>query len=178
MSIIQEAIKKVEKEKELELNCGKIPIPDMKKADAPGQVKIELPAMPPKKKAPAQSRLRFALVLIFAALSIAFIVNQLLWQGSSPDVSPAAKDPAEAPSRQEVVYKSAPRAKTTRQNAPVKAPSFNLSGIMFLEDGPRAVINNSMVEVGDTIGGGLVTKIDKKRVVLSCNDTEIIVYLK
>lgn len=57
-------------------------------------------------------------------------------------------------------------------------PSLMLNGIMYLEERPRAIINNSIVEAGDSVGGATVTKINPKNVVLEYNDVEITLNLK
>lgn len=57
-------------------------------------------------------------------------------------------------------------------------PEFELNGIMYLEGGPRAIINDSMVEIGDVVNGAKVIKIEKRGVALQYNDTEIALKLK
>ncbi len=44
---------------------------------------------------------------------------------------------------------------------------IRLSGILWDEDSPRAVINEEILKVGDKISGSTVTSIEKDRVVLS-----------
>ena len=64
---------------------------------------------------------------------------------------------------------------------PVQALSiedFELSGIMHLEDGPRAIINNITVVEGDKIEGALVTSIDEDSVVLTRKNADITLRLK
>lgn len=57
-------------------------------------------------------------------------------------------------------------------------PGLTLNGIMYIEEGPRAIINNSIVDVGDLVSGAKVTKINPKNVVLEYNDVEITLNLK
>jgi hypothetical protein len=52
-------------------------------------------------------------------------------------------------------------------------PDYILSGVMQLVDGPRAIINNVMVGVGDVVNGAKVMKIDKNGVILKKKDSEI-----
>lgn len=52
-------------------------------------------------------------------------------------------------------------------------PGFILSGVMQLVDGPRAIINDVVVGVGDVVNGAKVLKIDKNGVVLKKRDSEI-----
>jgi hypothetical protein len=55
---------------------------------------------------------------------------------------------------------------------------FTLSGIMDLEDGPRATINNATLSEGDNVGGAKVVKINNDSVVLKKRDAEIVLHLK
>ena len=57
-------------------------------------------------------------------------------------------------------------------------PDLTLNGIMFLEAGPRAIVNNSIVEVGNTVSGATVTKINRKSVALEYSGVEITLSLK
>jgi type II secretory pathway component PulC len=50
---------------------------------------------------------------------------------------------------------------------------FVLNGIMFLVDGPRAIINDIMVGEGETVGGAKVAKIKKDKVVLEYKESEV-----
>lgn len=57
-------------------------------------------------------------------------------------------------------------------------PDFALNGIMYVEGAPRAIVNNSMVEVGDTVDGAKVLRIEKRSVVLQHSGSEITLSLK
>jgi len=50
---------------------------------------------------------------------------------------------------------------------------FVLNGIMYLVDGPRAIINNIIVGEGETVNGAKVEKIKKDSVLLKYNDSEV-----
>ena len=56
-------------------------------------------------------------------------------------------------------------------------PAFILSGIMYLEDKPQAIINGHVLEEGDKISGATVLVIEKDCVLLDLNDTNIKVEL-
>jgi hypothetical protein len=58
------------------------------------------------------------------------------------------------------------------------SPEFVLNGIMYLEGSPRAIVNDVMVEPGDTVNGAKVVKIDRQDVVLLYNGSEIVLKLK
>lgn len=57
-------------------------------------------------------------------------------------------------------------------------PDLVLNGIMYLEEGPRAIINNFIVEPGDLVNGAKVTKINPKNVILEYGNVEIILNLQ
>ncbi len=59
-----------------------------------------------------------------------------------------------------------------------KAPELYLSGIMYTEESPRAIVNDRIVEPGDSVSGAKVKKINPKSVVLEFIDTEITLSLK
>lgn len=65
---------------------------------------------------------------------------------------------------------------------PIKAnpdsSRFVLSGIMYLESGPRAIINNIIVGIGDTVSGAVVRSISKRSVELEFGDSKITLSLK
>jgi thioredoxin-related protein len=59
------------------------------------------------------------------------------------------------------------------------APSgFNLSGIIFSQDDPKAIVNNNIVGIGDTVGGAKVVAITQYGVILSGQDGEIVLKLE
>lgn len=57
-------------------------------------------------------------------------------------------------------------------------PEFVLNGIMYLNDGPQAVINGYRVDEGDMINGAKVVRINKNNVVLNFDDLEVTLNLK
>ena len=95
-------------------------------------------------------------------------------------------------SHQDITYKPivpaeteprAPYANPTTPSAEVRknvrpTPDFVLNGIMYLNDGPQAVINGSRVTEGDKVNGAKVVKINKNNVVLNFDDFEITLNLK
>lgn len=59
------------------------------------------------------------------------------------------------------------------------APSgFNLSGILFTENDPKAIVNNNIVGIGDTVGGAKVVGITQYDVTLSGKDGKIVLKLE
>lgn len=59
-----------------------------------------------------------------------------------------------------------------------ESPKLVLSGIMYLEEGPRAIINNFIVGSGDSVLGAKITRIDRQSVVLEYENVEITLSLK
>ena len=66
-----------------------------------------------------------------------------------------------------------PRRADAAQKRRAGFPDFILTGIVQLVNGPRAIINDMLVGVGDSINGAIVHKIDKDSVILKKKDTEI-----
>ncbi|MFA6079027.1 MAG: thioredoxin family protein [Candidatus Omnitrophota bacterium] len=59
-----------------------------------------------------------------------------------------------------------------------KRPSFKLGGIVLTPKGPKAIINNNIVKVGDAVGGAKVIKIAKESVELSVDGVELVLNLE
>ena len=54
---------------------------------------------------------------------------------------------------------------------------LDLSGIIYSPDDPRAIINNDIVRIGDTVGGSEVTDITEEKVTLSDGEKETVLEL-
>jgi hypothetical protein len=167
MSIIQEALKKVRG------------VPEDKKTDSVDTYRYETSGYGYREKRSSRSFL-FLVIIFLAASSFYFFRNVF------PDVKSAATQPVTA-----VHEAAAPAALQTEEQVPaplqiqaggpvVKTPDpvFILSGIMFLEDGPRAIINGSVVEKGDVVGGASVESVERERVLLRYKDENITLHLK
>jgi len=57
-------------------------------------------------------------------------------------------------------------------------PELVLNGIMYLEEGPRAIINNFIVETGDSVLGARVAEINRESVILEYENVEITLKLR
>ena len=161
MSIIQEALKKVD-------NSSHKPDPEPILAQT--EFKNENKNIRGKKKTFGAS---FVLLLVFLAL-IFFGVKQFADMSSktNPTYSPAY----------ESIYKPIAKAEASADasTSPTIAAKrkagfqdFILTGVVELINGPRAIVNNVIVGVGDVINGATVQKIDKEGVVLKKRDSEI-----
>ena len=180
MSIIQEALKKVQKYAQ----DGQSRTPYQQKYGPEERPLIE---KPPAKSAGKISfekiALKIAIPLVVIALLIVtgIIAGQFLRKaaraGKAAVITPAApsQDAAYKPIKpSETIAETPPKSAETK----AQAPEFILNGIMYLEGGPRAIINDSMVEVGDNVSGAVIVKINRKSVILQFNGTEITLNLK
>lgn len=59
-----------------------------------------------------------------------------------------------------------------------KTPEFVLNGIMYLSDRPKAIINSSVVQEGDSVDGATVKAINQDNVHLVLNNEEITIKLQ
>ncbi|MFA6384924.1 MAG: hypothetical protein WCY10_06120, partial [Candidatus Omnitrophota bacterium] len=59
-----------------------------------------------------------------------------------------------------------------------KKPTFTLGGIVLTPKGPKAIINNNIVKVGDAVNGAKVLKIAKESVELSVDGVELVLNLE
>lgn len=176
MSIIEEALKKAVDRKAEEVLAPK---EDPKAADS---VIGAGPAL--KKKTVTPQQILMALGVVFIAIT-AYLLS-------------ASGKPAKATSNYSVVSVKDTRPAISNTDAKVNAgasfgsiqdmkgilmprpklPDMVLNGIMQLVDGPRAVINNVIVGIGDVIEGATVSRIDKNDVVLRTQDSEITLKLR
>lgn len=186
MSIIQEALKKVQdytEDKEVvrqEAQKAGLnePIPQ-----APGPIQATSQFSVRNPRVIALGSIALALVMI---LSIKPLIAGIL-SANTRNARKGATDQITFPS-QEVVYKPISGIDTRFDaEAPIlqksialksQYPDLALNGIMFLDAGPRAIINNSIVGVGNTVGGATVTKINRKSVALEYSGVEITLNLK
>lgn len=197
MSIIQDALKKAQGYIEAQKAS--------QKSKAEQKIDSEK-RMPARQAVVPQKRSFRPLPFLFGILTILVILaaRQFLTTGHFKIKDLANLGVAKETSHQEVTYKSiTPKAtpdgqeKTpvaSAQNPAEKKPpepqspkSFKLgqhhpnlilNGIMLLSDKPRAIINDAIVEEGDTVGGAKVVKINKNKVTLIYEDLEIILNLK
>ncbi|MBN1526676.1 MAG: hypothetical protein JW919_03725 [Candidatus Omnitrophica bacterium] len=108
-----------------------------------------------------------AVVVAIAALAVPF------WLMGS---KPGQHETAVPASHQEVSYK--PLAAADPANPSAGAPDLVLSGIMYIEGAPRAIINKAVVREGGTVAGATVVSIDERGVILKNESLEITLTLK
>jgi hypothetical protein len=179
--MIQEALKKAEGDKGVTVPR---PLPQQVERD-----RRELPAGKAAASAApvAAGKIVAVSVVILLVVAIA-LVSYVLWPHAAATARP---DAVAAQPVQEVSYRplpgtapevsagaQAPDAATSKTDYAASAPPLVLNGIMYLEEGPRAIINNAIVETGDSVSGANVVRIDRKKVILVYNDVEITLNLK
>lgn len=179
MSVIQEALEKAGSElsprgasvedskEERNKDLGIRPKPDAKKT--------------PKMPATIMKMLATVVILACAAAAFFFIGRSLTKLSSRLYITPDMRT-------QDVRYRpivrsieKSPAATTKSSAAIVKIPDrprLILNGIMYMEEGPRAIVNNLIVEPGDLVGGAKVTKIERQCVILEYENVEITLNLK
>lgn len=157
MSIIQDALKKAEK------RVSNV------------RVQASVPS------SAGSARYIFGIAALLAAILLGLVLTVRLFGGK---VIGSGRDLViEGASHQEVTYKPMTAEGGSVQGSPVSTkmqgvPELVLNGIMYLEAGPRAIINDTMVEEGDEVSGAKVVRINRRNVVLAFNNTEINIDLK
>lgn len=203
MSIIQEALKKAQgdlKGSSIRRSTApeRISADSVETAPAKSEAPIRV-SQSAKKAALSRQDPKAVAILILILIATAYLAaSQLFGHKKDADklVVPAQAAPFGRPSTQDSSYKAfgitdAKAAKSENlssiqsivfqqheEKAVPAYPDYVLNGIMYIEGAPRAIVNNSMVEIGDNVNGAQVLKIEKRRVVLQHNDAEITLNLK
>jgi hypothetical protein len=190
MSIIQEALRKAQKINRIPPRQSG-PLPEMK-TDG-GQNAERTVSVPVSSHAVRIGKPGIAFLLVLSAILLTVILKDIVLKKPvaiektvSPTLYAAAASPRPADKR--------PAAQPTSfEHKDTLADSFNaitesmkihtqqkfvLSGIMELEDGPRAIINDSIVAEGDKIGSATVTRIARKSVILDNNGSAEVLDLR
>jgi len=193
MSIIQEALRKAEEHiKDMEQAEARPPESKMEGPEKAAAQQAVAPAVNKATKAKQDTK-TVAMLLVLLVLAAVFAASQFFPRkaaapkqaagqeaagkeeaapASLPKEAPAAPVKAqEFPTLQSVLFKQPEEKKPA-------SPEFVLNGIMYLEGSPRAIVNDVMVEPGDTVNGAKVVKIDRQDVVLLYNGSEIVLKLK
>ena len=184
MSIIQEALKKAQSD----VKTPEAPRQELKQVKKPEDVR---PVIKPVMQKNGKRSVVKKNILIAAAVSvlavIAIISNRQFL--SKPD---NVSNSTSAMPAQEVSYRplakpdvKTPGTATDRDPLDITAgirkvagPNLVLNGIMYVEESPRAIVNNSIVETGDSVSGAKITRINRKSVILEYEDVEITLNLK
>lgn len=196
MSIINDALKKAQKQGTADQKPAPVPQEALQKlpASSPSYIPAQPRPAASKKIAPM---LVFLIIVIIAAGAIAGFVlmrgmhTQAATQSAEKQSSAAqpakvetlpAKEAAASTSKageskQDVSYKAPSELPTAKTVTPAP-PALVLSGIMYVADNPRALINDCIVCEGEMVSGAVVKKINPTNVVLDHKNTEITLRLK
>ncbi|MDD5421924.1 MAG: hypothetical protein WC592_03505 [Candidatus Omnitrophota bacterium] len=182
MSIIQDALKKVENKTSMVKTVQPAKLTDPVRNEFKTAPVFQETGKPyiQKGKSPGRGKSMHTFFLIAAfVLLIGASLAQFPWEAREKGVaSPGIELIAEPFSKVDLppiskTYNKTQSIPTFLHNEAGRLPGFVLNGIMELTDGPKAVINNLIVAVGDTVDGAVVSKIDRKNVVLKVSDSEI-----
>ena len=156
MSIIQEALKKVEKPNESR----------KEKREGSPIFKEEIKKPIVEREAIGSKYVYYSITAVLLIL-LAGIVIRISY--SSPADAPLPIKKAEP-----ILPKIERREeKLTSVRRRENVGGFVLNGIMYLIDGPRAIINDIIVGEGETVNGAKVKKIKKDSVLLNYKDSEV-----
>jgi hypothetical protein len=71
-----------------------------------------------------------------------------------------------------------PKKQSTTRRRELSSLAFELSGIVYGSGRPYAIINDTVFEKGDSIGGGKITGIEKNKVTILVSGEEVTLSLK
>ena len=184
MSVIQEALHRVQSEAKASEVCPETP--QIKKMPEATLGPKPIAKKNKKKIALDKTALTILSLVVITAFSLFFLIQifALIKKNQEKTRSSAVQDVTYRPiiKTGEKVF-SAKRVKSLDTPASnlkdiTGHPGLTLNGIMYIEEGPKAIINNSIVETGDLVSGAKVIKINPKNVVLEHNEVEITLNLK
>jgi hypothetical protein len=166
VSIIQEALKKVGTGQSRETQSP----PPPNAAPPETAVKKPVSAAATQKSEPGLKVIYYTI----AALLVVILIGIAARISHSP--APVSTRHAVTPKKIEPIMPTI--EKREESPAPKKRKrenigGFVLNGIMYLVDGPRAIINDIIVGEGESVGGAKVQKIKKDQVVLEYDDSEV-----
>ncbi|MFH1190451.1 MAG: hypothetical protein V1682_07185 [Candidatus Omnitrophota bacterium] len=175
MSIIQEALEKAQSDIK-----PAVQVPPG--APAPGKAEKTGKAVKPAAvlQKPPVLRIGSRKALI-ASAGIALGVMILLASGKILMMTSVSVDKPSAKYAQGVSYKPIVRGMAGEPEparSAASSPELVLNGIMYVEGEPRAIVNNLIVQVGDSVSEAKVTGIKRDRVILEYANVEITLNLK
>jgi hypothetical protein len=193
MSIIQDALKRAQERPEKPMIAPDV-IPEKQSVSPSNKIEpsIVLERSEYKRKDFSKLRIFLGFILTVIVLIFAFSLKMLLPVGN---LSGAVRTSYKITTTEASIPQQSPPDRAAQASVPgrpdgapffpkilfkasSKFPELVLSGIMYLESGPRAIINNVIVGKGDTICGAIVRVINRKSVVLESGDTEVTLNLK
>jgi len=170
MSIIQEALKKIDEDsKKPEIAAIEAVRPAPAKQEQP--VKVRSTHYIDSAQNQGVRMVYFVSIAVLAAILIGILI--MAFQANAPHVK---HKNAAAP----VLLPKLEPVPQVRENRPAQnhgnigdLGGFILDGIMYIADRPRAIINNIIVGEGESVDGANVEEINKDNVVLKYNESEV-----
>ncbi|MFA5143119.1 MAG: hypothetical protein WC522_02960 [Candidatus Omnitrophota bacterium] len=178
MSIIQDALKKAQRtitphdRPARDHVILKPPVEKKNTAKAGGN---KVPVKAGGKKGTARKYVVPAVLAGLFLFSILIAIFSLALFSNMPKESAEPSAPAQPPAADKQTVEQLVIPKDVSD---VPRNEFRLAGIMHLEDGPRAIINNLRVAEGDYVNDAVVTSITDDSVVLKRRNSEITLHLK
>ena len=191
MSIIAEALKRAEREKDKAITSkeymNKILGPERKETYQRGELKDEKTRESESAKSIRYVKKRKALVVSggLLVLTIMFLAISNLFLLPSLDVKTAGREKLPLYTAEPLVAEAytdmSPEVALIESKAGFidkPLPNFTLNGIVWDIDGSWAIINNEIVKAGDALDGAKVISIEPQKVVLSFRDKRFDLVLK
>lgn len=173
MSIIQEALKKAQGEY-FEKKTPKVNEERVNEEEVVNS-KVGIQA-PQRIKRPTTMRLP-ALVSILTILLVIYGFKLSLQYSRPHEKEIGAPSPASAPASK-TAHSFIPSKIGPTSFIPMHLSNFVLSGVMYVENKPQAIINGHVLEEGDKISGATVLVIEKDFVLLDVNDANVRLEMK
>ena len=172
MSIINDALKKIEKQAKKE--------PQGPQFDAAG---LKESKVPEKKTFNVLASKKFLVLVCIFVLAISFILILNPPSKKTPvrfvEIGSPGNNNASGAAQNSSSQEKGLSFPFRNVLEPVKSRSgFELSGIMLSADGPVAIINNEIVKQGDVIDGASVSSIKENSVNLSYQGQELVLSVK
>lgn len=186
MSLVQEALDKIQEKrfgKESLRAKGAAAIPNMAPAMAGSQPVKKHASLPVPAAGVAVAVVAVALLFVF----VLFGTNS----GESPKKAEPARLPVEV--KQNVIYRPmtpvnkegpgamqavmAPVIEAMTRSSLSGMPKLVLSGIMYIEGDPRAIVNGYTISEGDFVSGAVLKEIRENSVIFTSNGVEITISL-
>lgn len=176
MSIINEALKKAQETNKQRLNAAA----DQGAESGAGALSnTQVPPLPaaPRKDFKWSARARWFLPVLTAVIIISGIL--VFFKSSFRKASPAANlmpaSPSSTPAKAEPIKeetRQAPAPVSLPKTAP-DFPNLKLSGIVYDNERPYAIVNDKVLSKGDMVEGATLIEINRESVKFIFNDKEL-----
>ena len=178
MSLVYEALRKAEREKERKTG----PAP-MTPAAAPAPpVKTGVATTDPAPTIPKSSSRNYVSFLIVSLSAVGVAALAYVLVVATRNI-PLSTDSVPEPRSTTAIPRATPTEPTPRNESPLPAiatendPRFKLTGIMKMGDSYAAVINGRVIYQDNYVDGAVVKKVERDRVTLDLNGRETVLRL-